>query len=187
MAIPKKLSYITAAEYLEGEKLSEIRHEYIDGEVYAMAGTTIRHYRLVKQIGNRLEQHLQNTECEVFIVDMKTRANEYIYYYPDVVVTCEELKDEQDYISQPRLIIEVLSPSTASKDKREKLVAYKMIESLREYAIVWQDEMRVELHRRHHEGWLTFFYTQPEDAVEFASIDFQTTVAEIYRGIKFEQ
>lgn len=187
MAIPKKLTYITANEYLEGEKLSEIRHEYIDGEVYAMAGATVRHYRLVKQLGNILERHLENTDCEVFIVDMKTKANDYIYYYPDVVVTCEKLTDEQDFISKPQLIIEVLSPSTAQKDKREKLVAYKMIESLQEYAIVWQDEMRVELHRRKNEGWLTFFYTQAEDEVEFASIEFQTTVAEIYRNIKFEE
>lgn len=187
MGIPKKLSYITAAEYLEGEKLSEVRHEYIDGEVYAMAGATVRHYRLVKQLGNILDQHLQDTNCEAFIVDMKTRANEYIYYYPDAVVTCEELDDEQDYISQPTLIIEVLSPSTAAKDKREKLVAYKLIESLQEYAIVWQDELRVELHRRQNDGWLTFFYTQPEDEVEFASVNLQTTIAEIYRNITFEQ
>lgn len=152
-----------------------------------MAGATIRHYRLVKQIGNGLEPHLQNTECEVFIVDMKTKANEYIYYYPDVAVTCEELTDEQDFISQPKLIIEVPSPSTALKDRREKLIAYKLIESLQEYAIVWQDEMRVELHRRQNEGWLTFFYTQPEDEIEFAPINFQTTVAEIYHGVKFEK
>ncbi|HEY0459931.1 MAG TPA: Uma2 family endonuclease [Pyrinomonadaceae bacterium] len=187
MGTPKKLSYITAAEYLDGEKLSEVRHEYIDGEVYAMAGATIRHYRLVKQIGNMIDRQLQSTDCEVFIVDMKTKANEYIYYYPDVVVTCENLNDEQDYISQPKLIIEVLSPSTASKDKREKLVAYKLINSLHEYAIVWQDEMRVELHRRQNDGWLTFFYTQPEEKIELASINLQTSVTEIYRSIKFEQ
>lgn len=187
MAIPKKLHYITAAEYLEGERGAEIKHEYVDGEIYAMAGATVRHYRLVKQLGNSLEQHLENMDCEVFIVDMKTKANEYIYYYPDVAITCEELTDEQDFISQPKLIIEVLSPSTALKDRREKLIAYKLIESLQEYAIIWQDEMRVELHRRQNEGWLTFFHTQPEDEVEFASINFQTTVAEIYRNIKFEQ
>jgi Uma2 family endonuclease len=187
MGIPKKLSYITAAEYLEGERSSEIKHEYVDGEVYAMAGATVRHYRLVKQIGNTLDRHLQESDCEVFTVDMKTKANEYIYYYPDVVVTCEELSEEQDYIDQPRFIIEVLSPSTAAKDKREKLIAYKSIESLQEYAIVWQDEMRIELHRRQNGGWLTVFYTQPEDEVEFASIDFQTTAAEIYRHTTFEQ
>lgn len=187
MVIPKKLSYITAAEYLEGERGAETKHEYVDGEIYAMAGATVRHYRLVKQFGNSLEQHLKNTDCEVFIVDMKAKANQYIYYYPDVAVTCEELTDEQDFISQPKLIIEVLSPSTALKDRREKLIAYKLIESLQEYAIVWQDEMRVELHRRQNEGWLTFFHTQPEDEVKFASINYQTTVADIYRNIKFEQ
>lgn len=187
MTLAKKLSYITPSEYLEGEKISDVKHEYVDGNVYAMAGGSARHYRIIRNIGRLLENYLDDSNCEVFMADMKTKANEFVYYYPDVAVTCEEIDDIQDTIYNPTLIIEVLSPSTAHKDRREKLIAYKMIESLQEYAIVWQDEMRVELHRRNNDGWLTFFFTQTEDEVEFASVKHKTNVAEIYRGISFVQ
>jgi Uma2 family endonuclease len=188
MALPKQLHYITAAEYLEGERGAEIKHEYVDGEVYAMAGESRRHNRLSFILARLFEERLADTECETYFEGVKVRASQSTYYYPDVLVTCETDREDDNYVIQfPCLIVEVLSPSTASTDKREKLIAYKMLESLQEYAIVWQDEMRIELHRRNNDGWLTFFYTQPEDAVEFASITFQTTVADIYRGIKFEQ
>jgi Uma2 family endonuclease len=188
MTIPKKLHYITAAEYLEGERGAEIKHEYVDGEIYAMAGESRRHNRISFNLARMFENRLESTNCEIYFEGVKVQANQSTFYYPDVLVTCETEKEDDNYVIKlPCLIIEVLSPSTASTDKREKLIAYKLIESLQEYAIVWQDEMRVELHRRQNEGWLTFFHTQPEDEVEFASINFQTTVAEIYRGIKFEQ
>lgn len=188
MAIAKKLSYITAAEYLEGEKISDTKHEYVDGEIYAMAGESKRHNRISFRLATLFEQHLESENCEVYFEGVKLRANKMTFYYPDVVVTCEIDKEDDEYVVKfPCLIVEVLSPSTALTDKREKLIAYKLIESLQEYAIVWQEEMRVELHRRNGDGWLTFFYTQPEDEVEFASVNFQTNVSEIYRGINFNQ
>lgn len=187
MGIPKKLSYITVAEYLKGERLAETKHEYVDGEIYAMAGESRRHNRITANF-IRLFSNLPNPKCESYFEGVKVQANRSTFYYPDVLITCEIEKEDDNYIIKfPCLIIEVLSPSTASTDKREKLIAYKLIESLQEYAIVWQDEMRIELHRRQNNGWLTFFYTQPEDEVEFSSINFHTTVAEIYRNIKFEQ
>lgn len=128
------------------------------------------------------------TDCETYFEGVKLRANRSTFYYPDVLVTCETEKEDDDYVIKfPCLIVEVLSPSTASIDKREKLIAYKMIESLREYAIVRQEEMRLELHRRSEDGWLTFFFTQPEDEVEFSSVNCLTTVVEIYHGVEFEQ
>jgi Uma2 family endonuclease len=188
MGIPKNLSYITVAEYLEGERGAEIKHEYVDGEIYAMAGESRRHNRLSFTLARLFEEHLADTNCETYFEGVKVQASRSTFYYPDVLVTCETDKEDDNYVIKfPCLIVEVLSPSTAATDKREKLIAYKLIGSLQEYAIVWQDEMRVELHRRQGEGWLTFFYTQLEDEVEFTSINLQTTVAEIYRGIKFEQ
>lgn len=188
MAIPKKLSYITISEYLKGEKISDTKHEYVDGEIYAMAGESRRHNRISFRLARLLEQHLESEDCEIYFEGVKLRANKSTFYYPDVLVTCETNKEDDDYvIKYPCLIIEVLSPSTASIDKREKLIAYKLIESLQEYAIVWQDEMRVELHRRHKNGWLTFFYTQPEDEIEFSSVNFQTNAGEIYRGVSFPE
>jgi Uma2 family endonuclease len=188
MEIPKKLSYITVAEYLESERGAEVRHEYVDGSIYSMAGISRRHNRIASNCFRLFSDHLDETNCETYFEGVHLRTTSTTCYYPDVVVTCETDRKDDNYVIQyPCLIVEVLSPSTAATDKREKLIAYKLLESLQEYAIVWQDEMRVELHRRQSEGWLTFFYTQPEDEVEFASIKFKTTVAAIYRGIKFEQ
>jgi len=188
MAIPKKLSYITVAEYLKGERGAEVRHEYVDGSIYSMAGESRRHNRIASNCFRLFSNHLENTNCETYFEGVHLRTTTTTYYYPDVVVTCETDKEDENYLIQfPCLIVEVLSPSTAATDKREKLIVYKLIESLQEYAIVWQDEMRVELHRRQNDGWLTFFHTQLEDEVELASISFQTTVADIYRNIKFEQ
>ncbi len=75
MTLAKKLAYITPDEYLTGERDSEVRHEYVDGSIYSMAGASVRHYRLARRLGNNLERHLENSDCEVFIVDMKTKAN----------------------------------------------------------------------------------------------------------------
>jgi Uma2 family endonuclease len=188
MAIPNSISYITVAEYLESEKISDVRHEYIDGEVYAMAGESRRHNRIAFNMARQFENHLENTNCETYFEGVKIRASSATYYYPDVVVTCETENEDEEYILKfPRLIVEVFSPSTAATDKREKLIAYKFIESLHEYAIVWQDEKRVELHRRKNDGWLIFFFLHDADEVEFDSIGLKTTVAEIYRNIVFEQ
>lgn len=187
MGTPKKLSYVTVAEYLEGERDAEIKHEYVDGEVYAMAGESRRHNRITSNFV-RLFGDLPNRDCEAYFEGVKVQAGGSTFYYPDVLVTCETALEDDNYvIKYPCLIIEVLSPSTAATDKREKLIAYKLIQSLQEYAIVWQDEMRVELHRRQNDGWLTFFYTQPDDEIQFTSVSFQTTVAEIYHNISFDQ
>ena len=186
MTLAKKLSYITPEEYLEGERMSDVKHEYVDGAIYAMAGESRRHNTIVSNFVVQFRNNL--IDCETYFEGVKVKIHHTTFYYPDVLVTCETEKEDDDYVIKfPCLIIEVLSPSTASTDKREKLIAYKMLESLQEYAIVWRDEMRVELHRRNADGWLTFFYTQMEDEVEFASVNFKTNVAEIYRGISFPQ
>lgn len=189
MTLAKKLAYITPEEYLAGERGAEVRHEYVDGSIYSMSGESRRHNRLSFRIARLFEEHLEDTVCEVYFEAVHLQTNTRTYYYPDVLVTCETEKDDDKYVVRfPCLIVEVLSPSTASTDKREKLLAYKMIDSVREYAIVWQDEKRVELHRRQDEtNWLTFFFTQDADEIEFASVNFQTSVAEIYRGIAFDQ
>jgi Uma2 family endonuclease len=188
MLIPLKPYYITPEEYLANEHHSEIKHEYIDGSIYPIVNKNRQHNIVITNLAASLKTHLENTNCEVYRENVKLCVNPVLFYYPDVLVTCEVNKEDDDYIIKfPCLIIEVLSPSTASVDKREKLIAYKMIESLQEYAIVWQDEMRIELHRRNNEGWLTFFFTQPEDEIEFASVKLKTTTAEIYRGVTFEQ
>ncbi len=186
MSLPEQYFHISVEDYLAGEKISPVRHEYIDGVVHAMAGGTVRHSRLGKNIYSRLERHLENSECEAFIFDTKVRVSPTLYYYPDVVVTCEQLDDDDLEILEPRLIVEVLSDSTATTDRREKLREYRYIPTLHEYLVVWQNEMRVELFRR-QEGdiWQLLIFTQPEELLTLAAVGLTMTLAEIYRNAHF--
>jgi Uma2 family endonuclease len=186
MSLPKWYFPISVEDYLAGEKVSPIRHEYIDGAVYAMAGGTVRHSRLGKNIYSRLERHLENSGCEAFIFDTKVRVSPIIYYYPDVVVTCEELPETGLEIREPRLIVEVLSDSTATIDRREKLLEYRRVASLQGYVIVWQDEIRVEVHRRiKDDDWQFFVYTQSEQQVVLEAVEMTLAVSDIYRRVTF--
>ena len=169
---------------MAGEKTSPVRHEYVDGVVYAMAGGTVRHNQLTKNIGYRLEEHLAGGACRAFIVDMKVRVSSRVYYYPDAVVTCEQLADDALEITEPRLIVEVLSDSTAATDRREKLREYRTVPTLHEYLIISQNEMRVELFRRQERDiWQLLILTQPEDSLTLESAGLTITLAEVYRNV----
>ncbi|HXH71037.1 MAG TPA: Uma2 family endonuclease [Pyrinomonadaceae bacterium] len=149
MGIPKLKPKISAVDYLEGEKVSQIKHEYIDGEVYAMAGTSKRHNEIIANINDKLRIHLRGKNCRSFFADIKVfiqRLNRY--YYPDLIVVCGEDNESDYYTRKPTLIIEILSPSTALTDRREKMFAYKEIESLQEYIMIEQDKMFAEIYRK---------------------------------------
>lgn len=150
-ALPKP-AYISPEEYLlqENDNPSGIRHEYVNGVIYAMAGASRGHNRVTNKLALRLGTHLEKTPCEVFQSDMKIgikHQEEVRFYYPDVQVTCAE-ETETYYNTSPCLVIEVLSESTARKDRTEKLLGYQLIASLQEYLICSQDTPIVELYRR---------------------------------------
>ena len=148
---------ISPAEYLlaENDNIEGVRHEYVDGRVYAMAGASRNHNRLTMRLASRLHRHLDDSPYEVFQSDMKVginpasnnRVGSSYFYYPDIQVTCEP-EDDNYYNRSPCLIIEVLSNSTARIDRSEKLTAYKQLESLQEYVLCSQDSPVIELHRR---------------------------------------
>jgi len=148
MSGQKPQLYISVAEYLASEKDSPVRHEYVDGQMYAMAGASDRHNRLALNLASRLNDHLNGGPCEVFIAAMKVIVDPLVYYYPDVVVTCDPLGGDPYVRTQPHLILEVVSPSTERIDRHEKLFAYRRVPSLREYVLVLQDRMQVEVYRR---------------------------------------
>lgn len=149
MGLPKLKPKISIADYLEGEKVSQIKHEYIDGEIYAMAGTSKSHNRIIRNILNKLGNHLRGSDCEPFFGDIKVRVEKMNrFYYPDVVVVCGEDNEDDYYAVKPKLIVEVLSPRTSLTDRREKMSAYKEIESLDEYVLIEQDRMYAEIYRR---------------------------------------
>ncbi|SJM91218.1 conserved hypothetical protein [Crenothrix polyspora] len=146
---------LTPEAYLlqENDNLMEIRHEYVNGLVYAMGGASREHNRVSGRLFVRLAQHLEGTPCEPFQSDMKVkvqRANDVRFYYPDVHVTCEEETDRY-YNEQPCLIVEVLSDSTQRIDRTEKRLAYQMLESLQEYVLLSQESPYLEIYRRRTE------------------------------------
>ena len=105
MSVPKRLRRVSVEEYLEGEKDARVRHEYIDGQVFAMAGASDRHNRISLNLAAKLDGHLDDGPCEVFIADMKVSVSEIVFYYPDVVVACDGPAADPYYRKQPRLII----------------------------------------------------------------------------------
>ena len=173
------------SEYLALEACSPARHEYVAGEIFAMTGASIRHNIIAGNLYTALRTHLRGTPCRALMEGVKLYLKkERSYFYPDVMVTCEsrllELDAETQLVDSPALIIEVLSPTTEGIDRREKLRAYRTLPGLKEYAMVSQDECKVELYRRRGDiGWdiITF---EPGDIVEFASVELQMPIADIY-------
>lgn len=184
MGLAKLKSKISVAEYIEGENLPEIRHEYIYGEVYAMAGGSTRHNRIVNNIGFQIDNRLRNSRCETFTENVKLRADEQTFYYPDVMVDCDDVPPSAFYREKPVLLVEVLSPSTERIDRNEKLTVYKTIPTLHEYLIVSQEKIMVEVHRKLENGeWQAEIYDEINDEIRLDSIDFNLFLSEIYRRV----
>ena len=176
---------MSVEEYLAGEKDSPVRHEYIDGQVYAMAGASDRHNRIALNLASRLNDHLAGGPCEVFISDMKLQNDEKIFYYPDVVVTCDPAGADAYYRREPRLIVEVISPSTERIDRHEKMAAYKNMDTLQEYVLVMQDHIWIEVHRREGDEWKLESYSQADEQVVFDSVGLRMSVEDIYRNVRW--
>ena len=166
--------------YLEGEVESQVRHEYVDGEIYAMVGASDRHGLITLNLAGYLSQRLPD-RCQVFSSDMKVRlraAEREIFYYPDVLVSCHPRDREPYYRQYPCLVIEVLSPHTARLDRFEKFMFYRQLDTLEEYLLVSQDYRQVEVFRR-SEQWGGTRYTKGD--VPLQSVDLAVTIDDIYR------
>ncbi|MEQ1604520.1 MAG: Uma2 family endonuclease [Pyrinomonadaceae bacterium] len=188
MALPKLKGKISVEEYLAGEKISPIKHEFLDGEVHALARTSDNHNRIVTEIVTLLSTQLRDSKCEPFFGDIKVRVTSKVYYYPDVLVSCEENPEDPYFRNNPILIIEVTSPSTKKIDRREKLLFYQQMPSVREYVVVDQHRMNVEVHRRQpNGGWITYYFNEKSDIVELASVDLTVPLPELYRRVQFDK
>lgn len=188
MSLPSERFSLSVAEYLAGENDGAVRHEYVGGQVYAMAGASARHNRIALNIAGRLNDHLAGDECEAFMADMKIRVAPDLFYYPDVVITCDPPGGDAYFRTEPRLIIEVLSPTTERTDRHEKLAAYKTCESVQEYALVSQQGMMIELHHRIHDNeWQTRIFTEADAQCAFESIGLTLSLADIYRNVRFDE
>jgi Uma2 family endonuclease len=179
----RKPHLLTPDDYLAFDTNAEEKYEYVDGEIHAMTGTTVKHNRISLNLAVALKQHLAGQPCETFIADLKVHAAAAnAFYYPDLVVRCQPqpLPDNTRVIDDPTLIVEVLSPSTEATDRREKLAAYRRIPSVQEYVLVAQEERCVEIYRCEGDiGWRYLPFIDDE-AVEFASIGLTLPMAAIY-------
>ena len=186
--MPKLKAKISVEDYLEREKISVDKHEYIEGEVYAMAGTSDVHNLIAGDLYALLVNHLRGSRCQPFFGEIKVRVTEKVYYYPDVLVSCEQNPEDPYFRNQPILIIEVTSPSTERIDRSEKLLYYLQMPSLQEYVIVDQQKMNVEVHRRQANGrWITYIFNENDDVVELASVELSIPLPDLYRRVQFQK
>lgn len=174
----------TEAEYLKAEQSSEVRHEYIGGDLYAMAGASEEHNFISGNIFAAIRAHLRGKPCKVFIHDMKARvyAQLTLYYYPDVMVVCDPGDDDRFFKSKPRIIVEVVSESTRGTDEREKLLTFIQLPSLEEYVLVEQDRMKVTIHRRDAD-WVPELLEGPEAQLKLHSIGFEMPLSAVYEDV----
>ena len=186
---------MTVMEYLDFENRSEERHEFIDGEVVAMSGSSRAHNRIAGNIFASLHaQTEESQQCQPYMTDMRLRvANSSLYTYPDVFVTCGEERIEDDDLTllDATLLVEVLSPSTEAYDRGEKWARYRRLPSLHDYLLVSQDRIRVERYERvqsrgEGDGRWIFTETAELDAVlDLRSIECRLSLADVYKRVLF--
>lgn len=192
MSVLPEKTYISPEEYLVMERASLEKHEYLNGEIFQMAGTSIEHAGISSNINISLGLQFKGRGCQSFQSDLRVHVPKTgLYTYPDIVAVCGEpqiVEDEYlDILLNPVLIIEVLSPSTAAYDKGAKFEHYRTIESLREYLLVWQDKKRVARHtKRDGEGWLLTDFIGDDAAIFLESVDATLTIEDIYDKVNFK-
>ena len=177
---------MTVDEYLEQEESASVRHEFIDGYVFAMSGATQDHNLICSNLLALFHAHLRGTGCRAYLNGMKLRTESPTsFYYPDVVVTCEPHEGKSVCLQSPALLAEVLSPSTKAIDKREKMIAYKKVPSVQEYLVVYADRQRIELHQRKESLQWEFMTLGKDDILTLASLPngpLEISVSSIYEG-----
>jgi Uma2 family endonuclease len=172
MGLPAEKTTFSAEDYLAWEPAQLDRHEYVDGEVFAMAGAEDRHVTVSMNIAFALRQHLSGSPCRTYMSDMRLQvAAANSYFYPDVLVTCSPLDLASPTVkSEPKLIVEVLSPSTAAFDRGLKFSHYRSLASLEEYALIDLDTRATDCYRKGPDGlWVLHPFARGE-AVSLASV-----------------
>lgn len=195
VAVPTNdLPPMTEAEYLAFADAQELKYEYARGDVFAMTGGSFRHAAITANAITHLSIQLRDADCTVTSPDIRVHVvSEHAYRYPDVTVVCGEpvyVEGRTDTITNPALLVEVLSPGTALKDYNEKLTEYTQIDSLETYVLIAQDKPKVEVFRRHESGQWLYQYTTGTDA-EIAVTAGGTTInlalAELYRRVRWDE
>jgi Uma2 family endonuclease len=179
-------SFLMMEDCLLAEQDAEIKHEYIDGELFAMAGASDNHNKISTNLLFVLMTYIRANQlpCFAYINDMKVKITHRKAFYPDVMVVCQKDNENAYYKTQPTLIIEVLSKSTRQRDKMLKRLSYQAIPTLEEYVLIEQDFCEIAVFRR-KEGWQSSFYYQGEN-ITFDSIGLTVAVADVYYQVNNE-
>jgi Uma2 family endonuclease len=175
-------------EYLQIEEQSPIKHEYIDGQLYAMFGASQDHNTISLNLSLALHRHIRGLGCRLFMSDVKVRILERNrFFYPDLAVSCDERDRETPlYLRFPNLIVEILSSSTEAFDRGDKFQDYQTIETLHEYVLISSKQQIVQCFRRNDEGlWVMQSYTQQQGIYQFNCVNFSGTLEELYEDVSF--
>ena len=191
MSVAEKKKHYSVAEYLAMEVMADHRSEYFDGEIYAMSGGTLNHSRICRNIARTVEVALDGTSCEVFGQDLAVwLQSENSFVYPDLSVVCgpPEVMDKTNrQITNPFLIVEVLSESTEAFDRGGKFRMYRTLESLKSYVLIDQWDAIVEVYRQDKNGeWRFHSYNGMDSSIHLPNLNVELTLADIYRRVDFE-
>ncbi|MDY6781060.1 MAG: Uma2 family endonuclease [Cyanobacteriota bacterium] len=187
MIASRSFDYLSPEEYLQLEEKSSIKHEYRQGDVYAMAGASNNHVLIAVNFCVLLRNHLRGRGCLPYMSDTKVQIEtRNTYYYPDIAVTCDPRDRElKNFLRHPCLIVEVLSETTEAFDRGDKFADYRHLESLQEYVLVSQNRIHVDCFRRNEEGqWVLYPYGEG-DTIHLASLDFSCAIASLYEDVDF--
>ncbi|HEX4949955.1 MAG TPA: Uma2 family endonuclease [Blastocatellia bacterium] len=189
MGLAQPKTYHSPEEYLALERAAEFKSEYYYGEMFAMAGESLNHGRIKMDAATALNTRLQGKNCETFTSDMKVRTPGInIFGYPDVLVVCGKpvFHDQfQDVILNPKVIIEVLSPSTELYDRGEKFISFRQLESLTDYLLISQDKVRIEHYVRHGKFWMLAEENDLSQSIYIEALDCHLPLNEVYARVEF--
>ena len=180
---------LTPAEYIEVERKAVTKSEYLSGQIVAMSGASNAHNIITMNTANQLYNQLFDRDCLVYASDMRVRVHAPVsYFYPDITVVCGEPRFEDDVFDtllNPTVVVEVLSPSTAAYDRREKFTRYQQIASLKEYILISQNRIHLEHYLREENQWRATEFQKLEDVVPVTSIECELLLGHVYRRVIF--
>ena len=189
MSMSAPLPRMTSAEYLELERAADFKSEFVNGEIVAMAGASIRHNDIVAGVMLALSRQLTGRPCQVNFLDVKVKSEATdSYFYPDLIVICGGIvhgDHHRDTLVNPTVLVEVLSPSTEAYDRGAKAAHYRLIESVQEYVLIAQDQPMIEVYSRQGNHWLLSEARALDEAVELASISCRLPLSEVYERVDF--
>ena len=183
-------TYLSPDEYIAAERKATLKSEYLNGEIVAMSGASNEHNLITMNTANGLYNQVTERGCRVYASDMRVGISAGIsYFYPDIAVTCDKPRFEDDVfdtLTNPQVIIEVLSDSTAGYDRGEKFIRYRQLESLQEYILISQDQVQVDHYLRQGKQWVLTEFSTFEDILSLVSIGAELPLRQIYRFVEVE-